>query len=88
MEARQARLEAERDGADKVTLPHDLLARRNEPDVAQATTSEQRLLRGAGIFDLRALRGWPHVQFGNQRAPTNRLAPSRNTSCFGSISCA
>ena len=43
MEARQARLEAERDGADKVTFPADLLARRNEPEVAQATTSEQRL---------------------------------------------
>ena len=43
MEARQARLEAERDGADKVTFAHDLLGRRNEPDVAQATTSEQRL---------------------------------------------
>ena len=43
MEARQARLEAERDGADKVTYPSDLLARRNEPEVAQTTTSEQRL---------------------------------------------
>ena len=43
MEARQARLEAERDGADKVTFPADLLARRNEPEVAQATASEQRL---------------------------------------------
>jgi len=43
MEARQARLEAERDGADKVTYPTDLLARRNEPEVAQTTTSEQRL---------------------------------------------
>ncbi|HEX9326463.1 MAG TPA: HlyD family secretion protein [Reyranella sp.] len=43
MEARQARLEAERDGADKVTYPADLLARRNEPEVAQTTTSEQRL---------------------------------------------
>jgi len=43
MEARQARLEAERDGADKVTYPTDLLARRNEPGVAQTTTSEQRL---------------------------------------------
>ena len=43
MEARQARLEAERDGADKVTYPVDLLARRNEPEVAQTTTSEQRL---------------------------------------------
>jgi len=43
MEARRARLEAERDGADKVTYPADLLARRNEPEVAQTTTSEQRL---------------------------------------------
>jgi membrane fusion protein, type I secretion system len=43
MEARQARLEAERDGADKVTYPDELLARRNEPEVAQTTTSEQRL---------------------------------------------
>src|SRR5439155_24574197 len=29
--------------ADKVTYPADLLARRNEPEVAQTTTSEQRL---------------------------------------------
>jgi HlyD family secretion protein len=43
MEARQARLEAERDGADKVTFPADFLARKNEPEVAQAMTSEQRL---------------------------------------------
>ena len=43
MDARQARLEAERDGADKVTFPDELLARRNEPEVAQATASEQRL---------------------------------------------
>ena len=43
MEGRQARLEAERDGADKVTFPADFLARKNEPDVAQAMQSEQRL---------------------------------------------
>ena len=43
MDARQARLEAERDGADKVTFPDEILARRNEPEVAQATASEQRL---------------------------------------------
>ena len=43
MEGRQARLEAERDGADKVTFPQDFVARKNEPDVAQAMTSEQRL---------------------------------------------
>ena len=43
MDSRQARLVAERDGADKVTFPDELLARRNEPEVAQATASEQRL---------------------------------------------
>ena len=41
--ARQARQEAERDGADKVTFPAELLARGNDPEVAQATASEQRL---------------------------------------------
>jgi HlyD family secretion protein len=43
MEARQARLEAERDGADKVSFPADLVARRGEPEVAQVMASEQRL---------------------------------------------
>jgi HlyD family secretion protein len=43
IEGRQARLEAERDGADKVTFPADFVARKGEPDVAQAMTSEQRL---------------------------------------------
>ena len=43
MEARQARLEAERNGSDKVAFPADLAARNNEPDVAQAMKSEQRL---------------------------------------------
>ncbi len=43
MEARQARLEAERDGADKVTFPADLVARDKEPEVVQAMKSEQRL---------------------------------------------
>jgi HlyD family secretion protein len=43
MEARQARLEAERDGADKVTFPADLIARDKEPEVVQAMKSEQRL---------------------------------------------
>ncbi|HYI83085.1 MAG TPA: biotin/lipoyl-binding protein, partial [Acetobacteraceae bacterium] len=36
MDSRQARLVAERDGADKVTFPHELLTRRNEPEVAQS----------------------------------------------------
>jgi HlyD family secretion protein len=43
MDARQARLEAERDGANKVVFPAELVARANEPDVAQAMKSEQRL---------------------------------------------
>ncbi len=43
MEARQARLMAERDGADKVAFPADLVARDKEADVAQAMSSEQRL---------------------------------------------
>jgi HlyD family secretion protein len=41
--ARQARDEAERDGADKVTFPAELLSRRSDPDVAQVVASEQRL---------------------------------------------
>jgi HlyD family secretion protein len=40
--ARQAREEAERDGLDKVTFPDELIARRNDPDVAKALTGEQR----------------------------------------------
>lgn len=43
MDARQARLEAERDGAAAVTFPPELVARRKEPEVAHATASEQRL---------------------------------------------
>ena len=43
MEARQARLMAERDGAAKVAFPADLVAREREPDVVQAMASEQRL---------------------------------------------
>ncbi len=42
MDARQARLEAERDGAASVVFPA-ALRRRDEPEVAQAMTSEQRL---------------------------------------------
>ena len=42
MEARQARLEAERDGAAKVAFPDDLIARRLDPDVAQVMATEQR----------------------------------------------
>jgi len=41
--ARQARNEAERDGADKVQFPRDLLARIDDPDVQHVTAGEQRL---------------------------------------------
>jgi HlyD family secretion protein len=41
--ARQARNEAERDGADKVTFPAELTSRANDPEVAQIMKSEQKL---------------------------------------------
>ena len=40
--ARQAREEAERDGADTIEFPADLLKRMNEPDVAKAVNGERR----------------------------------------------
>jgi membrane fusion protein, type I secretion system len=40
--ARQAREEAERDGADAVTFPSDLLARMDDPDVAKAVVGERK----------------------------------------------
>jgi membrane fusion protein, type I secretion system len=48
--ARQARGEAERDGAEKVNFPADLLARLSNPEVQRVTTGEQKLFeirRGA-----------------------------------------
>ncbi|AVO47628.1 HlyD family type I secretion periplasmic adaptor subunit [Phreatobacter cathodiphilus] len=41
--ARQARLEAERDGADTITVPPFLSARLNEPDVLRAVEGERKL---------------------------------------------
>jgi HlyD family secretion protein len=41
--ARQARNEAERDGVDHVVFPADLVARRDDPQVAQVVASETRL---------------------------------------------
>src|SRR3954453_23869130 len=41
--ARQARDEAERDGAKKVTFSAELLARMKDPEVAQAVQGEQKL---------------------------------------------
>lgn len=45
--ARKARLVAERDGADTIAFPADLLKRQNDPDAGSAITSERKL------FDLR-----------------------------------
>ncbi|MCW5692906.1 MAG: HlyD family type I secretion periplasmic adaptor subunit [Pseudolabrys sp.] len=45
--ARKARLEAERDGAERIAFPADLVKRAGEPDVVDTLTSEQKL------FDLR-----------------------------------
>jgi multidrug efflux pump subunit AcrA (membrane-fusion protein) len=41
--ARQAREEAERDGADQVLFPRDLLARMDDPDVAHVVSEERKL---------------------------------------------
>jgi membrane fusion protein, type I secretion system len=43
--ARKARLEGERDGADAVTFPPELLARKSDPTVANAITNETRLFQ-------------------------------------------
>lgn len=47
MRARKTRLAAERDGAESLKFPNDLMARMNEPDVADALDSERKL------YDLR-----------------------------------
>jgi HlyD family secretion protein len=47
LEARKARLAAERDRADAITFPDDLVQHGNNPDVAQVLAAERRL------FDLR-----------------------------------
>ena len=41
--ARQAREEAEREGADQVLFPRDLLARIDDPDVARVVSEERKL---------------------------------------------
>jgi HlyD family secretion protein len=47
LNARKARLEAERDGAETITFSKDLVEQADEPEVAQALTAERKL------FDLR-----------------------------------
>jgi len=41
--ARKARLDAERDGAENITFPAEMLARSNEPTVTNAVTNERKL---------------------------------------------
>ena len=41
--ARKARLESERDGAEKISFPADLLARTHDPDAVSAIDSERKL---------------------------------------------
>jgi len=41
--ARKARLDAERDGAETISFPAEMLARANEPTVANALTNERKL---------------------------------------------
>jgi HlyD family secretion protein len=47
--ARRARDEADRDAADAVVFPNELLNRMNEPDVAHAVNGERRLARGSRL---------------------------------------
>lgn len=49
LSARQARLEAERDGDDTLSFPESLTSRKDNPDVARILNAEQRL------FDLRRI---------------------------------
>jgi HlyD family secretion protein len=66
--ARQARNEAERDGAGQVTFPLELLARIDDPEVLRVTTGEQRLfeIRRSGREGLRAQLGEQVAQLDQQ----------------------
>jgi HlyD family secretion protein len=59
--ARQARLEAERDGEETVSYPESLTSRKDDPDVARILNSEQRL------FELRRVaRSGQRMQLGER----------------------
>lgn len=45
LRSRKARLEAERDGAETIAFPDDLLSRESDPDVASAVSSERKLFQ-------------------------------------------
>ncbi len=61
--ARKSRLEAERDGAEQMTLAPTLVERMTEPEVAALVTSERRL------FELRQV-----ARFGNKARLRERMA--------------
>jgi len=64
--AEQARLEAERDGADHISFPPDLVARKNDPKVAEALRGEQN------TFDTHRATLAKQQDIYNQRINENR----------------
>jgi HlyD family secretion protein len=66
--ARQARNEAERDGARHVTFPPELMARTGDPDVLRVTEGEQRLfeIRRSGREGQKAQLGEQVAQLDQQ----------------------
>jgi multidrug efflux pump subunit AcrA (membrane-fusion protein) len=74
MEARQARLEAERDGADKVTFPDALVARRNEPEVSR------RWRASSGCSSCAARRARARRRSSSSRSTSSASRSSATTS--------
>ncbi|HWA91724.1 MAG TPA: HlyD family type I secretion periplasmic adaptor subunit [Rhizomicrobium sp.] len=66
LSAEQARLEAERDNADKIDFPADLLARKDDPRVAEALRGEQ------STFDTHRATLAKQQAIYNQRINENR----------------
>lgn len=64
--AQQARLEAERDNADKIDFPKELLARKDDPKVAEALRGEQ------STFDTHRATLAKQQQIYNQRISENK----------------
>jgi HlyD family secretion protein len=61
LSARKARLEAERDGAETINFPDNLVRQANDPEVAQVLTAERKL------FDLRrSARAGQKAQLGER----------------------
>jgi HlyD family secretion protein len=66
MAAQEARLEAERDGTDKINFPADLLTRKSDPKVAEALRGEQ------STFDTHRATLVKQQAIYNQRIDENR----------------